>query len=440
MNNKPVRVRIAPSPTGNLHIGTARLALWNYLFAKKNNGTLILRIEDTDKERSKKEYENNIVESLDWLGIKYDEFYRQSERTEIYKKYLQKLLDEGKIYVSKEEVKEEGDRAEVIRFKNPNVKITFTDLIRGDITMDTTDLGDFVIAKSLEEPIFHFVVVIDDFEMGITHILRGEDHIPNTPRHILIQQAIGAVTPLYAHLPMVLSPDRSKMSKRHGPVSLTEYREKGYLSKALINFLALLGWNPGTEQEIFSLEELIKLFDLAQVNKAGAIFNIEKLNWFNREYILKLTTDEIKNEIKSRGGVVDDNLALKLIPIVLDRISILGDIDNMKESGELDYFSNSPTYEKSLLYWKEIKDDKITIEHLLKVKEILSREIEWNAENIKKSLWDYASSAGRGNVLWPLRVALTGREKSPDPFIVASIIDKEQTLLRIEKAINILNT
>ena len=276
--------------------------------------------------------------------------------------------------------------------------------------------------------------------MGITHILRGEDHIPNTPRHILIQQAIGAVTPLYAHLPMVLSPDRSKMSKRHGPVSLTEYREKGYLSKALINFLALLGWNPGTEQEIFSLEELIKLFDLSQVNKAGAIFNIEKLNWFNREYILKLTTDEIKNEIKSRGGVTDDNLALKLIPIVLDRISILGDIDNMKESGELDYFSNSPTYEKSLLYWKEIKDDKITSEHLLKVKEILSGEIEWNAENIKKSLWDYASSAGRGNVLWPLRVALTGREKSPDPFIVASIIDKEQTLLRIEKAVNILNT
>lgn len=439
MSNKlDIRVRIAPSPTGNLHIGTARLALFNYLFAKQNNGTLVLRIEDTDKARSTKEFEKNILDSLEWLGIKYDEFYRQSERTELYKTYIEKLIREGKAYVSKEEVKEEGDRAEVIRFKNPNKTVTFHDLIRGEVSMDTTDLGDFVIAKDINEPIFHLVVVIDDHEMGITHILRGEDHISNTPRHILIQEAIGAKTPEYAHLPMVLAPDRSKMSKRHGAVSLTEYRNRGYLKEALINFLALLGWNPGTEQEIFSLDELIKEFDIARINKAGAIFNIEKLNWFNREYILKLPKEILISEIRTRLETNDEKLVEKIMPIVLDRTVLLSDINIMKSSGELSYFFEKPKYEKTLLYWKDIKDDKETAERLLKAKELLSTVSNWDNESIKSALWGYATEVGKGNILWPLRVSLTGKEKSPDPFTVASIIGKTETLERIDSAVKIL--
>ena len=247
MNNLgKVAVRMAPSPTGNFHVGGARTALFNFLFAKQNNGKFILRIEDTDKERSKKEFEDDIFESLEWLGLKYDEFCRQSERGEIYRNYVEKMLNNDSVYEAEDKV---------IRFRNPNKKIKFNDLVRGEIEFDTTELKDFVIAKSVDEPLYHLAVVIDDFESGITHVIRGEDHISNTPRQILIQEAIGAPRPLYAHLPLILAQDRSKLSKRkHGEsVSLDYYRNKSYSPEAIINYLALLGWNPGTEQEIFTL-------------------------------------------------------------------------------------------------------------------------------------------------------------------------------------------
>ena len=245
-NSEHVRVRIAPSPTGSFHIGGARTALYNFLYAQKHQGQFILRIEDTDKERSKKEFEEDIIESLNWLGLKYDELYRQSDREEVYKKYLKKMLDLGSVYIK--------DGEQVIRFKNPNKKIKFNDLIRGDIEFDTTELEDFIIAKNVDEPLYHLAVVVDDHEMAITHIIRGEDHISNTPRQILIQEAIGAERPFYAHLPLILAQDRSKLSKRkHGEaVSVNYYRQKGILPQSLLNYLALLGWNPGTEQEIFS--------------------------------------------------------------------------------------------------------------------------------------------------------------------------------------------
>ena len=272
-----VAVRMAPSPTGNFHVGGARTALFNFLFARKNNGKFILRIEDTDKERSKKEFEDDIFESLEWLGLKYDEFYRQSERGEIYKNYVEKMLNNDSVYEAEDKV---------IRFRNPNKKVKFNDLVRGEIEFDTTELKDFVIAKSADEPLYHLAVVIDDCESGITHVIRGEDHISNTPRQILIQEAIGAPRPLYAHLPLILTQDRSKLSKRkHGEsVSLGYYRDKGYSPEAVINYLALLGWNPGTEQEIFTLEELINVFDLARVHKGGAIFDEKKLAWVNRKH------------------------------------------------------------------------------------------------------------------------------------------------------------
>ena len=271
---------MAPSPTGNFHVGSVRTALFNFLFARKNTGKFILRIEDTDKQRSKKEFEDDILKSLKWLGLKYDECYRQSERGEVYKSYIKKMLENGTAFESEEEEKK------VIRFKNPNKKVKFNDLVRGEIEFDTTELKDFVIAKSVDEPLYHLAVVIDDFESGITHVIRGEDHISNTPRQILIQEAIGATRPIYAHLPLILAPDRSKLSKRkHGEsVSLDYYRNKGYSPEAIINYLALLGWNPGTEQEIFTLDELIKVFDLSRVHKGGAIFDEKKLAWVNRQH------------------------------------------------------------------------------------------------------------------------------------------------------------
>src|SRR3989339_1374127 len=245
MNHNPERVvtRFAPSPTGVLHVGSVRTALFSFLYARKYGGSFILRIEDTDKERSEKAYEENILEGLRWLGITHDEFYRQSERGDVYKKYLEQLIASGAAYISQEEGGGEGKRASVIRFKNPNKKVVFRDEVRGDIEIDTTDLGDFVIAKDLDTPLYNFAVVVDDFDMGVTHVIRGDDGIANTPRQVLIQEALGAPRPIYAHLPLILAPDRSKLSKRHGAVSVTEYRDMGYLPEAVVNFLALIGWN-----------------------------------------------------------------------------------------------------------------------------------------------------------------------------------------------------
>ena len=295
-NSTPIITRFAPSPTGYLHMGGARTALFNHLFTKQNGGKTILRIEDTDKQRSTKEYETSIIESLKWLGLQYDETVKQSDREVVYKGYLKRLIDEGKAYISKETPVEPGDRTEVIRFKNPNKKVTFYDLIRGEVEFDTTELKDFVIAKSMEEPLYNLAVVVDDFEMGITHVIRGEDHISNTPRQILIQEAIGAPRPVYAHLPIILATDKSKLSKRkHGEsVSVDFYRRKGYLPEAVINFLVLLGWNPGNNQEIFSIDELIKTFDMSKVQKSGAVFNVEKLNWLNKQYIAKLSDADFR--------------------------------------------------------------------------------------------------------------------------------------------------
>jgi len=355
---KNVVVRFPPSPTGFLHIGRARTALFNFLFARQNKGKLVFRIEDTDSERSKKEYEADIIENLKWLGITYDEGpVRQSERSNLYKDHLKKMVESGHAYISKET---EGERGEVIRFKNPNKKITFTDLVRGEIEFDTTDLKDFVIAKSLEEPLYHLAVVVDDYLMGITHIIRGEDGISNTPRQILIQEAIGAPRPLYAHIPLILAPDRSKLSGRHGAVSVIEYKKQGYLPEAIVNYLALLGLNPGNDVEIFSMQELIEKFNIDKVQKSGAIFNVEKLNWVNKEWIKKLpkaklcdsilefVPQKIKENLKN-----NQELFRKLIPIITERIHTFGEIRAMAESGELDYYFDEPVYPKEKLIWKE---------------------------------------------------------------------------------------
>ncbi len=448
-NHNSVVTRFAPSPTGTLHVGGFRTALFNFLYARHAGGKVILRIEDTDKERSKPEYEKNILDGLEWLGLKFDETYKQSERTEIYIKYLQKLIAGGKAYVSKEEETnlKEGERSEVIRFKNPNTTINFFDLIRGETKFDTTELGDFVIAKSLNEPLYHFAVVVDDHEMAVTHVIRGEEHISNTPRQILIGEAIGARRPIYAHLPLILAPDKSKLSKRRGARALTDYRDQGYMPETLLNYMALLGWNPGGEQEIFSLDELVKIFDISKVQKSGAIYNEEKLRWLNREYLKKKSLHTLGQEIEARiknSELVKKNhwkiskiLVEKITPVILDRIHVLSDIDSMIEAGELDYFFEEPTYKKEDLIWKEEKTEATTAAHLREAIRLLSgarEETFSKSESIKELLWNYASEKGRGNVLWPVRFALTGKMKSPDPFTVISILGKKDSISRLEKA------
>ncbi len=426
-----VITRFAPSPTGLLHLGNYRTALFNYLFARQAKGRFLLRVEDTDRERSQKEYEDNIFESLTWLGLDYDEKSRQSERAPRHTFYLQKLIADGHAYRSQETA---GERGEVIRFKNPNQVVTFTDLIRGEVTFDTTDLGDFVIAKSETEPLFHLAVVVDDFESGVTHVIRGEDHISNTPRHILLQRAIGAPTPIYAHLPLVLAPDRSKLSKRHGALPITEYRDGGYLPEAIINFMALLGWSPqhgeGTNQELFSLTELIERFDLSAVGKSGAIFNIDKLNWLNKEYLARLGSEEKVNYVAKALPDLDQAMVAKITPLILDRASNYEEIKKMNQAGELAYFFTAPRPTKELL--------KNTA-HLPKAIELLNTvpEADWTAENIKNSVWDYATKISRAEVLWPMRVALSGLPKSADPFTIAAILGKEETVARLTYAQNL---
>lgn len=461
-NTQKVVTRFAPSPTGNLHCGSYRTAIFAYLFAKKHGGEFVLRIEDTDRERSKKEYEDNILESLEWLGIKYDRLYRQSEHTRRHKEVLQKLITEGTAYISKEEAKPArsasgvasagGDGSgvikEIVRFKNPNTFVSFKDEIKGTVTIDTTDLGDFVIAKNVDEPLYNFAVVVDDFDEGVTHVIRGEDHVSNTPRQILIGRAIGAPEPIYAHLPLVLGLDKQKLSKRKGALAMTEYRDLGYLPEALLNMVTMIGWNPGDDKELFSKEELIQIFELAKVQKSPAAFNPEKLDWFNREYIKKLDMKGFWNRanvwLPKWIGENEENLGVlkKIEHLLRDRIDKFSDVKTLFEAGEFGYFFKEPVVDEKMLIWHKLID-KLKYDEALKLeksylKEIAERlekldEKDWNYENIKSAVWDYAEAQGRGNVLWPFRVALSGREKSPDPFELANILGKEKTLNRISK-------
>ena len=422
-----VIVRFPPSPTGPLHLGGARTALFNYLFAKQNGGKIFLRLEDTDRARSKSEFAENILESLKWLGLEFDnkEPIRQSERSNLYKDTLEKLISGGAAYISKETT---GDRAEVIRLKNPGRKIVFRDLIRGEITFDTAELGDFVIAKSLAEPLYHLAVVVDDLELGVTHVIRGEDHISNTPRQLLLIEALSGKAPLYAHIPLILAPDRSKLSKRYGAVSTLAYRDEGYLPEALVNYLALLGWNPGTDREIFSLLELVKEFNLSKVQKGGAIFNQDKLNWLNREYLKNLPQDKWSTWLP---GDADHEMFLKILPILKERINVLSELKNLTtKEGEFGYFFQTPKPSKELLG---------DVAPLKEVVGLLSGLMATNftMENVKGAVFPLADRLGRKEVLWPLRLALSGKERSPDPFTIAGILGKEEVLKRLENALKI---
>lgn len=435
-NTQKVVTRFAPSPTGHMHTGSYRTAFFAYLFAKRHGGKFILRIEDTDKERSKEEYTKEIFNVFEKIGISYDEKYIQSENIDKHKQALEALIASDKAYVSSEEAKDgSGVMKDIIRFRNPGKVVTFHDLIRGPISTDTTDLGDFVIAKNINEPLFHLAVVVDDHDEGVNHVIRAEEHIANTPRQILIHEALGFDIPQYAHLPLVLAPDKTKMSKRKGAIPVVEYLEMGYLPEALLNAICLCGWNPGTEQEIFTREELEQLFDLEKVQKSGAVFGEDKLNWFNREYIKKLSSKEfwsyanpwIPEKYKNSEN---SEILEKLESIIRDRIEKFGDIKTLFEEGEMDYFFKAPKIDDKILAWKDSSLEKAH-EYLKEIKSLLKDLESWDYESIKNAVWAYAEAEGRGQVLWPMRVALSGRQKSPDPFEIASILGKEETLKRL---------
>ncbi|MDD2731734.1 MAG: glutamate--tRNA ligase [Candidatus Pacebacteria bacterium] len=513
LNKKQIRTRFAPSPTGNLHIGSARTALFNYLFARKNRGEFILRIEDTDKERSKIEYEEDIIDGLKWLGLNWDSFYRQSERKDIYRKYLEKLLDEKKAYycfcrkeeleakrqeqisrgaapkyngkcasLSEDEAEErikKGDEY-VIRFKIPAKKIKFNDLIRGAVEFDSSLIGDMVIAKDLDNPLYNFTVTIDDFEMKITHILRGEDLLPNTPKQIILQEALGFTQPIYAHLPLILGPDKSKLSKRHGAESLSEYRRQGYLEETLVNFLSFLGWNPGTEKEIFSLSSLIKEFSIDKVQKSGAVFNIKRLDYLNGFYIRQKPLDKLTElcmpylieadlitpvfetqerlpnltgifgkeivsgyNMKETGEKIDFNCLKRIISIYQERIKRLSEVPELVDF----FFKENLVYEKKLLFWKNTEIGELII-ILEKLKEIVSQieEKDWNSKKLEDILISESDKISlelknvkdRGYLIWPFRAAITGKESSAPPFVVSEILGRKKTIKRIENAINLI--
>ena len=467
-----IRTRFAPSPTGFLHIGSCRTALFNYLFAKKNQGRFILRIEDTDRERSKSHFEDDIIDNLKWLGIDWDEGpYKQSERQNIYAKYLEKLLKEEKAYYcfcSGEEL--ESKRQEqmsrglparyngkcsklspkeveknladgkkfIIRFKVPAKKISFNDMVRGKIEFDTGLMGDASIAKDFSVPLYNFAVVVDDFEMKISHVIRGEDLLPNTPVQILLQKALGFPQPEYGHLPLILGPDKSKMSKRHGAVSVAEYKNQGYLPETLINFLAFLGWNPGTEREIFSLASLIKEFSIERVQKGGAIFNIKRLDFLNGFYIRQKSLDRLTElcipyfEDKS----AEKNYLKRIVAIYQERLKKLSEITELTDF----LFKEKLDYDKKLLQWKNMSDEEIG-KALDELTRLLSdiKDTNWTKENLENILMPVAERMGdRGCLLWPFRSALTGKEASAGPFEIAEILGKEKTLKRLQEAKNLL--
>jgi glutamyl-tRNA synthetase len=405
---------------------------------------MVFRSEDTDKARSSRAYEEEIISGLQWLGLTWsnETIVRQSERAPVYRRYLELMLTSGSAYISLEPSKlDENQQVEVVRLKNPNRTIAFHDMVRGDITFDTTELGDIVIARNLDDALYHFTVVVDDLEMGVTHVLRGEDHISNTPRQILIQEAIGAPRPHYAHLPLILAPDRSKMSKRHGAIALHAYRDAGYTKEAIINYLGLLGWNPGTGQELFTLAELIEQFDVSNIQKSGAVFDIQKFNWYNKQYLdgfdtntfYSYLTPAVPSRLTTLAQYSEDRL-LKLLPTIRERITNRGEFTAAAEAGEYDFAFTTPEYETSLLQWKNDPTVNVAYKRLAHVITILRDSNMDTVESIKGALMPYAEVEGKGEVLWPLRVALSGKAQSPDPFTIAWILGKSETLARISAA------
>lgn len=500
-----VRVRFAPSPTGPLHIGGVRTALFNYLFAKKNNGSFILRIEDTDQTRYVPGAEEYIMESLDWCGIKFDEGireggaygpYRQSDRKEIYKEYIKILIKNGSAYIAFDSQKEldalrkeaeaksetfvynhisrktlrnslsmspsevecliESGTPYVVRFKMlENRIIHIYDEIRGDVTFNTNELDDKVLMKADGLPTYHLANIVDDHLMNITHVIRGEEWLPSLPLHILLYEAFGWEAPIFAHLPLILKPNgKGKLSKRDGdqmgfpvfPIQWNNgdeiykgYREEGYLPEAVINMLALLGWNPGTEQEIFRLEELIQAFSLERVGKSGSRFDPEKNKWFNHQYLIKKSGHELAEMIMpllDKSNLNYDKIKLPLIcDLIKERVNFVNEIVD-----EGIYFFKKPEKYDEKFLKKSIKEN--SVELLIKLKEIILNSTEFISSKLEQEVknWLEENKISFGQIIPAFRLALVGEGKGPHIFDIAEIIGKEETIIRIDNFLFFLET
>lgn len=477
-----VVTRFAPSPTGFLHIGSARTALYAWIFARKNNGTFILRIEDTDKNREVEGAISHIQESLHWLGIEWD--YGpdkpgpfgsciQSDRLEVYKRYAQKLVDRGLAYPDpytevelaefraqaeagkrpflfrdhRPEIFDTWDGSRPLRLKVPVVKrYEWQDAVRGKLSAGEEMLDDIILIKTDGYPTYNFAHIIDDLEMGVTHILRADEFISSTPKFLSIYDALEIPYPIFATLPPIMGPDgKKKLSKRDGAKDLMEYKEDGYLPEAMRNFLALIGWNPGGNDEIFpsndSNKSLIEKFTLEKIQHSGGAFNEEKLRWMNREYLTAQTPEfrfsyfkEALPENMSALPQYSEERLMKLVPAVFERIHNQNEIREAVEAGEYGWAFAAPEYEAMILKWKNDDDAAASLPRLLKLLELLSNADFSSPDTIKATIWSYTEEVGRGEVLWPMRVALSGRERSPDPFSIAHILGREETISRIKTA------
>lgn len=456
-----IRVRIAPSPTGKLHIGTARTALFNYLFAKKNKGKFILRFEDTDTSRSTQDSEKEISRGFRWLGLNWDEGpYRQMERLDLYQKKA-KELEEQKLAYRKDSALWLDVKKVIDKYKIPGEKVKVFSKDQKEkeepkegylVTLPEKDLilekisatvEDFVIIRQNGIPTYHFAVVVDDEDMKINPIIRGQDHFSNTPKHYLLQKALGYKTPLYAHIPLTLTPEKKKLSKRFGAVSIADYREQGYLKEALINFIVLLGWHPGegSEQEIFSLKELEQKFSIEHMGKSAAIFDTKRLNSLNGHYIRQKSAKEllgiIRSEEKLNKGLekVDDNFLEKIIEIEKTRIEKLADLK------EFDFYFKEPKYNSKILIFKKSNEEK-TKKGLQGFLDILNEQKSWSKkiedfDKLLKKVME-TKSLSFGDVFWPVRVVLSGAEKSPSPAELLWVFGKDKSIERIKKALNML--
>lgn len=481
-----VRVRFAPSPTGYLHIGGARTALFNWLFARKMGGKLILRIEDTDVARLKEDSVSQILTSLKWLGINWDEGpevggdygpYYQSERFNIYRKYCQQLVDEGKAYycfctpeeleaqrekqrqakqpfryartcrdLTPEEVKDRIDAGASysVRLKIPaEGSVVVHDIIHGDVTFNMDQYDDFVIMKSNGIPTYNFAVVIDDHLMGMTHVMRAEEHLSNTPKQLLVYQAFGWEPPKFGHMSMILAPDRSKLSKRHGATSVEEFRSQGYVAEAIVNYLTLLGWGPGDEREIFSLQETVELFELEQMSKKAAVYDTKKLTWMNGQYLSELPLEKILPEVKPffiKDGYVDEawfaeNEAYfaKLVDTVRVRVKTLQEIADASDY----FFKDVESYDEKGVA-KHFKPEAVALleECIAAVEADDVYSLETTEAAYNKIAAD--NNLALGKVIHPTRLALTGRTVSPGMFDVMVLLGKEKTLARLHKAVEFI--
>ncbi len=479
---KMIITRFAPSPTGYLHIGGLRTALYSYLFAKRYEGKFLLRIEDTDRSRFVAGAEEKLQQSLRWAGIEWDnkEIVRQSDRLDIYREYVEKLLQEKKAYhcfcssdrlsemrkyqeknkqlvkydrtclsLSAEEITERIEKGEksVVRFRIPDDQenVTFSDQIRGKVSIHTYAVDDQIILKSDGFPTYHLANVVDDHISDVTHVIRGEEWLSSTPKHILLYKAFGWEVPLFAHLPLLLNADRSKLSKRQGDVSVEDYRERGYLPEALINYVALLGWNmgKGNTQEFFTLKELEKIFDIQHVHKAGAVFDIKRLQWMNAHYIKNLDIDILfektqefwkqffeKNHIDQEK--FDEDFLKKVLSVEQERLLELSEV------GEKNiFFFQEIAVSKEMLRWKQMEDRDV-MSSLEKAKSLFEsiEEKEWNQEILSTELLSVCDTEKKGEFFWPVRIALTGAQQSPPPHQVAWVIGKEKSIQRIANAID----